>query len=80
MSLFKSINGISSLSDWLSGDRPGRWGGFRVNDIHSQLNATCVHAILRPTCLTQLTCQSHITPRHPQAILRFLDQATGRTA
>ena len=37
-----------------SGERPGRWGGFRVNDKHAQLNATHIHDIERPNCLGDL--------------------------
>ena len=35
-------------------EKPGRWGGFRVNDIHSRMNATWVREIVRPTSLEHL--------------------------
>ncbi len=37
-----------------AGERPGRWGGFRVNDMHAQLNATHVYDIERPHSLGDL--------------------------
>lgn len=37
-----------------SGEKPGRWGGVRVNDMHAQLNATVVREIERPISLAEL--------------------------
>jgi FAD/FMN-containing dehydrogenase len=54
MSLRDAIDNILGQGSGRVTEKASRWGGVRVNDMHSQLNATHVREIERPNTLSDL--------------------------